>query len=402
MHVHTSDKPYFCRINGCDKSYTHPSSLRKHMKMHDTLGDTNMSFTPSLLQSSLLDASASSLQQSVKHIKVELELPTVSTASIASSKTHQTNPKYNANHQHQHDSSSSHHSHSHHKQKSALSSSSLSSTSSPSSKNNTKISSNSSGSLSQNSSASADFASSSTPSSSPRHSNGSFLPASDSSNFSSNHNQDYYATTNNKSAKLSHQSQQQQHILFYSNSNSYNNSLSNHHHQPQQQHSPNSMLNQQTYQSQFYNDQALSEANSNEIHSNHNHNNNNINFNNNNYSNMNYASTSNENHHYANPAITSYIQNSNLGHGLHEESSTNSNASSSGGVNNPYTMNDWYMQYQNAPQPNLANLPLNSSSNLAQSANVSIANSSANSNLFANFYTTSNHHHGRTPIMNYT
>ncbi|EPQ01528.1 Propionyl-CoA carboxylase alpha chain, mitochondrial [Myotis brandtii] len=30
MHVHTSDKPYLCKM--CDKSYTHPSSLRKHMK----------------------------------------------------------------------------------------------------------------------------------------------------------------------------------------------------------------------------------------------------------------------------------------------------------------------------------------------------------------------------------
>ena len=29
MHVHTSDKPYLCKM--CDKSYTHPSSLRKHM-----------------------------------------------------------------------------------------------------------------------------------------------------------------------------------------------------------------------------------------------------------------------------------------------------------------------------------------------------------------------------------
>lgn len=33
-HVHTSDKPYNCEIRGCDKSYTHPSSLRKHMKVH--------------------------------------------------------------------------------------------------------------------------------------------------------------------------------------------------------------------------------------------------------------------------------------------------------------------------------------------------------------------------------
>lgn len=35
MHVHTSDKPYFCRFKGCDKSYTHPSSLRKHIRMHE-------------------------------------------------------------------------------------------------------------------------------------------------------------------------------------------------------------------------------------------------------------------------------------------------------------------------------------------------------------------------------
>ena len=32
MHVHTSDKPYLCKM--CDKSYTHPSSLRKHMKVY--------------------------------------------------------------------------------------------------------------------------------------------------------------------------------------------------------------------------------------------------------------------------------------------------------------------------------------------------------------------------------
>lgn len=35
MHVHTSDKPYFCKVKGCDKSYTHPSSLRKHIRMHE-------------------------------------------------------------------------------------------------------------------------------------------------------------------------------------------------------------------------------------------------------------------------------------------------------------------------------------------------------------------------------
>jgi hypothetical protein len=35
MHVHTSDKPYFCKYKGCDKSYTHPSSLRKHIRAHE-------------------------------------------------------------------------------------------------------------------------------------------------------------------------------------------------------------------------------------------------------------------------------------------------------------------------------------------------------------------------------
>jgi hypothetical protein len=36
--VHTSDKPYNCKVRGCDKSYTHPSSLRKHMKVHGKEG----------------------------------------------------------------------------------------------------------------------------------------------------------------------------------------------------------------------------------------------------------------------------------------------------------------------------------------------------------------------------
>lgn len=37
MHVHTSDKPYLCKM--CDKSYTHPSSLRKHMKVNTSFQD---------------------------------------------------------------------------------------------------------------------------------------------------------------------------------------------------------------------------------------------------------------------------------------------------------------------------------------------------------------------------
>lgn len=40
MHVHTSDKPYLCKL--CDKSYTHPSSLRKHMKVNILLRFQNL------------------------------------------------------------------------------------------------------------------------------------------------------------------------------------------------------------------------------------------------------------------------------------------------------------------------------------------------------------------------
>ncbi|CAF2807068.1 unnamed protein product [Rotaria sp. Silwood2] len=41
QHVHTSDKPYNCRFSGCDKTYTHPSSLRKHMKMHELVSSSD-------------------------------------------------------------------------------------------------------------------------------------------------------------------------------------------------------------------------------------------------------------------------------------------------------------------------------------------------------------------------
>lgn len=44
MHVHTSDKPYLCKM--CDKSYTHPSSLRKHMKVNINV---HLYFNPWLL-----------------------------------------------------------------------------------------------------------------------------------------------------------------------------------------------------------------------------------------------------------------------------------------------------------------------------------------------------------------
>ncbi|XP_012705793.1 zinc finger protein ZIC 4 [Fundulus heteroclitus] len=39
--VHTASKPYDCKALGCTKSYTHPSSLRKHMKIHVKLSPTS-------------------------------------------------------------------------------------------------------------------------------------------------------------------------------------------------------------------------------------------------------------------------------------------------------------------------------------------------------------------------
>lgn len=36
MHAHWNEKPYRCRYRGCSKSYSHPSSLRKHMHVHAT------------------------------------------------------------------------------------------------------------------------------------------------------------------------------------------------------------------------------------------------------------------------------------------------------------------------------------------------------------------------------
>ncbi|KAI0981077.1 hypothetical protein GJ496_007278 [Pomphorhynchus laevis] len=35
FHVHSENKPFQCSIEGCGKTYTHPSSLRKHLRRHD-------------------------------------------------------------------------------------------------------------------------------------------------------------------------------------------------------------------------------------------------------------------------------------------------------------------------------------------------------------------------------
>lgn len=58
MHVHTTEKPFNCGVRGCDKTYTHPSSLRKHLKIHgkdaliqmgfDSDSDSEVAPSPSL------------------------------------------------------------------------------------------------------------------------------------------------------------------------------------------------------------------------------------------------------------------------------------------------------------------------------------------------------------------
>uniref|UniRef100_A0A8C9FPA7 C2H2-type domain-containing protein n=1 Tax=Pavo cristatus TaxID=9049 RepID=A0A8C9FPA7_PAVCR len=63
MHVHTSDKPYLCKM--CDKSYTHPSSLRKHMKVNGGRPSGYESSTPpTIVSPSTENQTASSLSPS--------------------------------------------------------------------------------------------------------------------------------------------------------------------------------------------------------------------------------------------------------------------------------------------------------------------------------------------------
>jgi hypothetical protein len=101
MHVHTSDKPYFCRINGCDKSYTHPSSLRKHMKMHDMMGDAG-----------------GSLNFSASYLYTATGLASVEKPSKATKPSDQSSKRANSNHDTasngKHSNSSNHHNQYHH------------------------------------------------------------------------------------------------------------------------------------------------------------------------------------------------------------------------------------------------------------------------------------------------
>ena len=80
MHVHTTDKPYTCGVRGCDKTYTHPSSLRKHLKMHgaDAVGllqGINYDSDDSGTTSPSLPPSNTSYTPSLAEYKPPLEVP---------------------------------------------------------------------------------------------------------------------------------------------------------------------------------------------------------------------------------------------------------------------------------------------------------------------------------------
>ncbi|PNI78366.1 ZIC1 isoform 5, partial [Pan troglodytes] len=80
MHVHTSDKPYLCKM--CDKSYTHPSSLRKHMKVHES---SSQGSQPSPAASSGYESSTPPTI-----VSPSTDNPTTSSLSPSSSAVHHT------------------------------------------------------------------------------------------------------------------------------------------------------------------------------------------------------------------------------------------------------------------------------------------------------------------------
>lgn len=345
MHVHTSDKPYFCRINGCDKSYTHPSSLRKHMKMHDSLSDSNLNNFEQTSHNAKQMKTSNDLDDQIR-IKTTKLAKNINNTSVLSHNT-------------------------------------------------------------STSSASTEL-SFSTPSSSPpptlqqqqlqpqlvglqdniSNCSSSFLPQSNGSTSSgSNSNLSYlnehefhnHMMKANKESKHSY-------ALFYPYHNHHH-----HHHQHnqlqhqcqnQQQQQTDSLLNQNFNHQQFYNSQSIDSNNMNDL-----------NLPNSNYEQMSqYAAAAA--HHY-NYSTNSNNQNANNQSSyLHDESNVNQS-----GQPASYLMNEWYIQYQNVPTNNTDVNPAANSTILSNATNMNNTTTASNNNLFSNFYTT---HHGRTPIMNYT
>ena len=90
MHVHTTDKPYTCRVRGCDKTYTHPSSLRKHLKIHgkDAVGLMGYDSDDSGAPSPPLNASTSPSSSSTNFLSMSgNSLPDYKAPGLAGSLT---------------------------------------------------------------------------------------------------------------------------------------------------------------------------------------------------------------------------------------------------------------------------------------------------------------------------
>ena len=304
MHVHTSDKPYFCRINGCDKSYTHPSSLRKHMKMHDSLGETtSINITNS--QPPILDSSYHK-----QSIKTEEQIPRVPTS---------TKP----------------HAQLQNKQAKASTKTSLKLNNSGNNANNLSI-------LSQTSSSCSSDLASSTPTS-PRvlqsylQNSNTVESNSNSSNSVNNNSQDYHHHQHH------HHSKSKQ--MFYQNG--AGNSLSQYN--PL---SPNSLVQHNQHYQQFYNSESNNDNTS-------------YNYASMGYPGVGSLgeNSSTVSQHYANSGM-GYQQNTNA----HQSSLCQDELQTANQQNqpaaNPYLVNDWYMQYQsNVPQANVANNNANLAAN---------------------------------------
>ena len=374
MHVHTSDKPYFCRINGCDKSYTHPSSLRKHMKIHETSSSSGLVNLNTPSDSTTAD---STIDYLVTNVKLNKENP---------------NSKLNFSYQLQ--VGGAHH-HQHHRVKSSKSSknsnnASLHSSSGNSSHNSSNSSENTScADLGCSSSSSSLSSSSSAPASAQSPKVTTAVVAA--SAYMDVCHPEFYS-----SGKLN-----PSHLLFYQNYQHSSYGGAGYSGQMTSSVNDGDLNAFSSAQHHFYNN-IEHNSNQDEMASFSSSNNNNDN---------NYGTSLNHlSHHHSQQYDyeANVMHHANFNHhnhhhhhhhsGYNEPATTHQIESNT----SPYLMNEWYLQYQNATQQQqqpigqISSGAQTSTSNSVALSAVTGPATTPNAALFASFY------HNRTPIMNYT